>query len=56
MGCLGVFCFQEIKADFLPTGSMIEEVFGVESWNFKVTNKKKVQASTNRESPSLTPV
>lgn len=39
-GMLGVFCFQEIKADFLPTGSMIEEVFGVESWNFKVTNNK----------------
>lgn len=32
---LGFFSFPRSKADFLPTGSMIEEVFGVESWNFE---------------------
>ncbi|CAH1428299.1 unnamed protein product [Lactuca virosa] len=29
---VGYFSFPRNKADFLPTGSMIEEVFGVESW------------------------
>ncbi|GKE12624.1 hypothetical protein Tco_1416175 [Tanacetum coccineum] len=31
---VGYFSFPKSKADFLPTGSMIEEVFGVDSWNF----------------------
>lgn len=35
---VGYFSFPKSKADFLPTGSMIEEVFGVDSWNFDVTD------------------
>lgn len=35
---LGYFSFPKNKADFLPTGSMIEEVFGVESWNIENNN------------------
>ncbi|KAL7604113.1 hypothetical protein Lser_V15G18452 [Lactuca serriola] len=31
---VGYFSCSRTKSDFLPTGSMIEEVFGVESWNF----------------------
>ncbi|KAL4584091.1 hypothetical protein LXL04_008681 [Taraxacum kok-saghyz] len=31
---IGYFSCSRTKNDFLPTGSMIEEVFGVESWNF----------------------
>ncbi|KAL8230727.1 hypothetical protein R6Q57_000505 [Mikania cordata] len=34
----GYFSCAGTKSDFLPTGSMIEEVFGVESWNFETTD------------------
>ncbi|KAJ0789984.1 putative SANT/Myb domain, Homeobox-like domain superfamily protein [Helianthus annuus] len=34
------FSFPRSKADFLPTGSMIEEVFGVESWDSEVTDNE----------------
>nr|GEX66048.1 homeodomain-like protein [Tanacetum cinerariifolium]GEX72923.1 homeodomain-like protein [Tanacetum cinerariifolium] len=35
---VGYFSFPRSKADFLPTVSMIEEVFGVDSWNFSETD------------------
>lgn len=35
---VGYFSCLGTKTDFLPTGSMIEEVFGVESWDFDVTD------------------
>ncbi|XP_076928656.1 uncharacterized protein LOC143592672 [Bidens hawaiensis] len=35
---VGYFSFPRSKAEFLPTGSMIEEVFGVESWNIDVAD------------------
>lgn len=35
---VGYFSCAGTKTDFLPTGSMIEEVFGVESWNFETTD------------------
>ncbi|KAK1433692.1 hypothetical protein QVD17_10607 [Tagetes erecta] len=35
---VGYFSRAGTKTDFLPTGSMIEEVFGVESWNFETTD------------------
>ncbi|KAI3726859.1 hypothetical protein L1987_66665 [Smallanthus sonchifolius] len=35
------FPYAGTKTDFLPTGSMIEEVFGVESWNFETTDDNK---------------
>ncbi|MFS7981485.1 putative transcription factor MYB family [Helianthus anomalus] len=34
------FSFPRSKADFLSTGSMIEEVFGVESWYIEVTDNE----------------
>lgn len=34
----GYFSCLRTKTDFLPTVSMIEEVFGVESWNFEGTD------------------
>ncbi|KAJ9567343.1 hypothetical protein OSB04_003309 [Centaurea solstitialis] len=38
---VGYFSCSRTKTDFLPTGSMIEEVFGVGSWNFEVTEDDK---------------
>ncbi|KAI3673366.1 hypothetical protein L6452_39484 [Arctium lappa] len=38
---VGCFSFPRNKPDFLSTGSMIEEVFGVESWNITVKDNKK---------------
>ncbi|XP_024976497.1 uncharacterized protein LOC112514320 [Cynara cardunculus var. scolymus] len=38
---VGCFSFPRNKTDFLSTGSMIEEVFGVESWNITVKDNKK---------------
>lgn len=38
---IGYFSCPRAKTDFLPTGSMIEEVFGVESWDFDVTDDNK---------------
>ncbi|KAK1407341.1 hypothetical protein QVD17_38955 [Tagetes erecta] len=38
LGDAGFFSFPRTKAEFLPTVSMIEQVFGVESWNIKVTD------------------
>lgn len=38
---VGYFSCSRTKTDFLPTGSMIEEVFGVGSWNFDATDDDK---------------
>lgn len=38
---VGYFSCSRTKTDFLPTGSMIEEVFGVGSWNFEVRDDDK---------------
>ncbi|KAI3820873.1 hypothetical protein L1987_08423 [Smallanthus sonchifolius] len=43
----GYFLFPRDKADFLSTGSMIEEVFGVESWNIEVTDNNDDEGSMN---------
>ncbi|KAJ9568205.1 hypothetical protein OSB04_004171 [Centaurea solstitialis] len=41
---MGCFSFPRNKTDFLSTGSMIEEVFGVESWNITVKDNKKASS------------
>lgn len=38
---VGYFSFPRSKTDFLSTGSMIEEVFGVDSWDFNVTDNNE---------------
>lgn len=38
---VGYFSCSRTKTDFLPTGSMIEEVFGVESWDFEMMDDNK---------------
>lgn len=38
---VGYFSCARTKTEFLPTGSMIEEVFGVESWDFETTDDNK---------------
>ncbi|XP_076922747.1 uncharacterized protein LOC143584618 [Bidens hawaiensis] len=38
---VGYFSSAGTKTEFLPTGSMIEEVFGVESWDFETTDDNK---------------
>ncbi|XP_076921408.1 uncharacterized protein LOC143582806 [Bidens hawaiensis] len=38
---VGYFSCAGTKTEFLPTGSMIEEVFGVESWDFETTDDNK---------------
>ncbi|XP_076903681.1 uncharacterized protein LOC143558795 isoform X2 [Bidens hawaiensis] len=44
---VGYFSFPRSKAEFLPTGSMIEEVFGVESWNLDVADNDNDKGSMN---------
>ncbi|KAJ0754959.1 putative transcription factor MYB-related family [Helianthus annuus] len=38
---VGYFSCARTKTEFLPTGSMIEEVFGVEPWDFETTDDNK---------------
>ncbi|KAI7746188.1 hypothetical protein M8C21_016266 [Ambrosia artemisiifolia] len=38
---VGYFSSAGTKTEFLPTGSMIEEVFGVESWDFETADDNK---------------
>lgn len=44
---VGYFSFPKNKAEFLPTGSMIEQVFGVESWNINITDDDNDKGSMN---------